>query len=89
MEAAQFYNAVSRTGINYGPNFRMVRRTNIAPDTAAQLRCAPHILVVSKSNRNTSRQIAMGLAHERHDQFPCAAGLRWWALLNFWDTWAL
>ena len=39
VEAAQFYNAVSRTGIQYGPHFRIVRRTNIAPDTAAQLRC--------------------------------------------------
>lgn len=41
MEAQQFYNAVSRTGIRYGPHFRTVCRTNIAPDTAAQLRCAP------------------------------------------------
>jgi hypothetical protein len=41
VEAAQFYNAVSRTGIQYGPHFRMVRRTNIAPDTAAELRRAP------------------------------------------------
>ena len=43
VEAPQFYNAVSRTGIQYGPHFRMVRRTNIAPDTAAQLRCG-HVL---------------------------------------------
>ena len=41
VEAQQFYNAVSRTGIRYGPHFRMVQRTNIASDTAAQLRCAP------------------------------------------------
>ncbi len=40
MEAHQFYNAVGRTGIKYGPHFRMVQRTNISPDTSALLRCA-------------------------------------------------
>ena len=44
VEAQQFYNAVSRTGIRYGPHFRTVRRTNIAPDTTAQLRYAPCLL---------------------------------------------
>lgn len=38
VEALHFYNAVGRTGIAYGPAFQMVHRTNIAPDTAAELR---------------------------------------------------
>lgn len=41
VEAHQFYNAVGRTGIKYGPHFRMVQRTNISADTEALLRCAP------------------------------------------------
>ena len=40
VEAHQFYNAVGRTGIKYGPHFRMVQRTNISADTEALLRCA-------------------------------------------------
>ncbi len=40
VEAHQFYNAVGRTGIKYGPHFRMVQRTNISADTSALLRCA-------------------------------------------------
>ena len=57
VEAAQFYNAVSRTGIQYGPHFRMVRRTNIAPDTAAQLRCEHALL----SSQTPQRQCPMVL----------------------------
>lgn len=47
VEAHQFYNAVGRTGIKYGPRFRMVQRTNISADTSAVLRCAllPYIVV--------------------------------------------
>ena len=41
VEAHQFYNAVGRTGIKYGPHFRMVQRTNISADTSALLRCTP------------------------------------------------
>ena len=52
VEKHHFYNAVGRTGIEYGPDFRMVRRTNIAPDTAAELRCArgdrPRMLVARR-----------------------------------------
>ena len=33
-----FYNAVSRMGLCYGPQFRMVQRLNTAADTEAQLR---------------------------------------------------
>lgn len=36
-----FYNAVSRMGLCYGPQFRMVQKLNAAADTAAQLRSAP------------------------------------------------
>ena len=41
VEAHQFYNAVGRTGIKYGPHFRMVQRTDISADTSALLRCTP------------------------------------------------
>ena len=40
VEKHHFYNAVGRTGIVYGKDFQMVRRTNIAPDTSAELRWA-------------------------------------------------
>ena len=33
-----FYNAVSRMGLCYGPQFRMVQKLSAAADTAAQLR---------------------------------------------------
>lgn len=38
VERHHFYNAVGRTGIEYGPAFQVVRRTSIAPDTTAELR---------------------------------------------------
>ena len=37
-----FYNAVSRMGLCYGPQFRMVQRLNTAADTEAQLRCCAY-----------------------------------------------
>ena len=37
-----FYNAVSRMGLCYGPQFRMVQRLNTAADTEAQLRYLAH-----------------------------------------------
>ena len=36
-----FYNAVSRMGLCYGPQFRMVQKLSAAADTAAQLRWPP------------------------------------------------
>ena len=42
MPSLHFYNAVSRMGLCYGPQFRMVQRLNTAADTEAQLRYFIH-----------------------------------------------
>ncbi len=39
IDAGQFYRVIGRTGINYGPTFRMVKRVATS-DTEGMLRCA-------------------------------------------------
>ena len=42
IDAGQFYRVIGRTGINYGPTFRMVKRVATS-DAEGMLRCAcPH-----------------------------------------------
>ena len=45
IDAGQFYRQIGRTGINYGPAFRMVTRV-ANDDTMAMLRCATCIIDV-------------------------------------------
>ena len=45
IDAGQFYRVIGRTGINYGPTFRMVKRVATS-DVEGMLRCAcPHGLI--------------------------------------------
>ena len=39
IDAGQFYRVIGRTGINYGPTFRMVKRVATS-DAEGMLRCA-------------------------------------------------